>query len=79
MIVGPCAVEEVGAYLKEKYGSRNILLVPEHNDLATMSGKVERLTRCQVWKMIPLLPWTTARLFLQARRKGMLARVGFPF
>jgi len=79
LIVGPCAAEEVGIFLKQKYPRAKIFIVPEHNDLATMSGKVERLTRCRVWKMIPLLPWTTARLFLQARRNGMLARVGFPF
>jgi len=52
--------------------------VPEHNDLARMSGKVALLTRPKFWKMLPLMPWTTLGLLLQARRHGILARMITP-
>ena len=79
LVVGPCAAAEVGLFLKRTYPRRRVFIVPEHNDLAAMSGKVALLTWPRFWKMIPLPPWTTAWLILKARRQGILARMINPF
>ena len=78
LVVGPCAAAEVGDYLKQAYPRRRIYIVPEHNDLARMSGKVALLSRPKFWKMLPLMPWTALWLLLQARRRGLLARMITP-
>ena len=78
LVVGPCAAAEAGEYLKQVYPKRRVWIVPEHNDLARMSGKVALLTRPKFWKMLPLMPWTTLWLVLKARRRGILARLISP-
>jgi uncharacterized protein (DUF362 family) len=78
LVVGPCAVEEVGAYLKEKYGGRNLLLVPEHNDLANMSGYVMRLTKVNYFKLVPIPLLASVRALLKATLRGSHARVANP-
>lgn len=79
LVVGPCAAAEVGDELKRRYPRRRIFVVPEHNDLSRMSGKVARLTLPRVRQMLPLPPWTAAWLMLRAWRNGLLARTLNPF
>jgi uncharacterized protein (DUF362 family) len=78
LIVGPCAAAEAGDHIKRTYPGRRVFIVPEHNDLAAMSGKVAWLTRPKFWKMLPLAPWTTLGLLLKARKNGLLARLISP-
>jgi len=75
LVVGPCAAEEVGEYLKSKYRGRKIFIVPEHNDLASMSGKVVRLMRPNILGIVPLSPLTSVNLFIRARLNGSFARL----
>jgi uncharacterized protein (DUF362 family) len=79
LVVGPCAAGETGDYLKDKYPGRKIFIVPEHNDLANMSGKLARLMRPKITGMLPIPLWRTIYLTLKAARKGTTARIINPF
>jgi len=54
-------------------------MVREHNDIATMSGKVVRLTKTSYLGILPI-PFPTANwLLLKAARNGLLARICNPY
>jgi len=79
LVVGPCAANEVGRYLKQKYPKQRVYIVREHNDIATMSGKVVRLTKTSYLGILPI-PFTAATwLFFKAVRNGLLARICNPY
>lgn len=75
LVVGPCACDQALPALRRRYPDRQILTVPEHNDLMTN-------TRYQAWlmgvaplNMVPLHPALAAMTLLNARLHRLRARV----
>jgi len=54
LVVGPCACEEVGEALRQRYPDRQVYLVPEHNDLMTNTRYQARLMGVTPVRMVPL-------------------------
>jgi len=75
LIVGPCACEEVGDALAQRYPDRRIYRVEEHNDLMTNTQYQARLMGVTPVMMVPLNPLVSAFTLLQARLRGLTARV----
>ncbi len=75
LIVGPCACEEVGDLLAQRYPDRRIYQVPEHNDLMTNTRYQARLMGVTPVMMVPLNPLVSAFTLLQAKLHGLTARV----
>jgi len=75
LVVGPCACGEVGQTLQERYPDRHIYLVPEHNDLMSNTRYQARLMGVTPVAMVPLNPLVSAATLLQARLRGLSARV----
>jgi uncharacterized protein (DUF362 family) len=75
LVVGPCACEEVGDVLRNRYPNRRIYLVPEHNDLMTNTRYQARLMGVTPVMMVPLNPLISALTLLQAKLHGLTARV----
>jgi len=75
LIVGPCACEEVGDILRQRYPDRRIYQVPEHNDLMTNTRYQARLMGVTPVMMVPLNPLVSAFTLLQAKLHGLTARV----
>ncbi len=75
LIVGPCACEEVGDALRNRYPDRRIYQVPEHNDLMTNTRYQARLMGVTPVMMVPLNPLVSAFTLLQAKLHGLTARV----
>jgi uncharacterized protein (DUF362 family) len=79
LVVGPCAANEVGRYLKQKYPNQRVYIVREHNDIQTMSGKVVRLTGISLTDISPIPVPLAVWLFLKSWLKGMNAKVCNPY
>jgi hypothetical protein len=75
LVVGPCACEEVAGVLGQRYPDRKLYLAPEHNDLMTNTRYQARLMGVMPVKMVPLNPLVSAFTLLQARLRGLKARV----
>lgn len=75
LIVGPCACEEVGDILRQRYPDRHIYQVTEHNDLMTNTRYQARLMGVTPVMMVPLNPLVSAFTLLQAKLHGLTARV----
>ena len=75
LVVGPCACEEVGDVLAQRYPDRRIYRVPEHNDLMTNTRYQARLMGVTPVRMVPRNPLGAALTLLQARSHGLKARV----
>ncbi len=75
LIVGPCACEEVGDVLAQRYPDRRIYRVEEHNDLMTNTRYQARLMGVTPVMMVPLNPLVSAFTLLQAKLHGLTARV----
>jgi len=75
LIIGPCACEEVGDALARRYPDRHIYRVEEHNDLTTNTRYQARLMGVTPVRMVPLPPLVSALTLLQARLRGLTARV----
>jgi uncharacterized protein (DUF362 family) len=75
LIVGPCAVDEVAAYLRQRYPDRTVYTVDAHNDLMLNTTYQARLSGITPIKMVPLNPLASAWLLLQAKLHGLTARV----
>ena len=75
LIVGPCACEEVGDLLARRYPDRRIYKVNEHNDLMTNTRYQARLMGVTPVMMVPLNPLVSAFTLLQAKLRGLTARV----
>jgi hypothetical protein len=75
LVVGPCACEEVGDILRQRYPDRQVYLVPEHNDLMTNTRYQARLMGVTPVRMVPLNPLHAAWTLFQARLRGLTARV----
>jgi len=75
LIVGPCACEEVGDALAQRYPDRRVYWVEEHNDLMTNTRYQARLMGVTPVMMVPLNPLVSAFTLLQAKLRGLTARV----
>ncbi len=75
LIVGPCACEEVGELLAQRYPDRRIYQVTEHIDLMTNTHYQARLMGVTPVMMVPLNPLVSAFTLLQAKLRGLTARV----
>jgi hypothetical protein len=75
LIVGPCACDEVGEALRQRYPERKLYMVPEHNDLMANTRYQARLMGVTPVRMVPLNPLQSAWTLLQARWRGLNARV----
>ena len=72
LVVGKCAVEEVGEELKRKYG--NVILIPYCNDLAAVT---EALMKLMIIKATQIVPVSTLELIIEwikAKIHGSTAR-----
>jgi uncharacterized protein (DUF362 family) len=75
LVVGPCACEEALDTLRQRYPDRRLYLVPEHNDLMANTRYQARLMGVKPLRMVPLNPILSAWILLQARLRGLTARV----
>jgi uncharacterized protein (DUF362 family) len=75
LLVGPCAVEELETTLRARYPNRRIYTVPAHNDLMLNVRYQARLAGVTPVRMVPLNPLVSALTLLQARLRGLTARV----
>jgi len=75
LIVVPCACEEVGNLLAQRYPDRRIYRVEAHNDLMTNTRYQARLMGVTPVMMVPLNPLVSAFTLLQAKLRGLTARV----
>lgn len=78
LVVGPCACEEVAGLLRQLYPDRRLYLVPEHNDLMSNTRYQAKLMGVTPLDMVPLNPLASAFSLLQARLRGLTARVPPP-
>jgi len=78
LVVGPCAAAEVGDYLKQKYPREKIYIIPEHNDLANMSGAVMRLTKINYFRIVPVPFFSSGLALVRHLLRGSHARVANP-
>jgi uncharacterized protein (DUF362 family) len=79
LIVGPCACNEVGETVRQRYPSRRIYEVPEHNDLMANTRFQARLMGVKPLSLVPYNPGRTLWLLIQARLHGLKARVPPPW
>jgi len=79
LVVGPCAAGQACELIKEMYPGRKMLVVPEHNDLANMSGKLARLMRVNPLQDSPLPLYRAVWLLLKAKLNRTSARLINPF
>jgi hypothetical protein len=75
LIVGPCACDEAAGLLRRRYPRRKIYQVPEHNDLMANTRYQARLMGVKPLALVPLNPVASALTLLQARLRGLSARV----
>ena len=75
LVVGPCACEEAGNLLAQRYPDRRIYRVPEHNDLMSNTRYQACLMGVTPVNMVPLKPLISALTLLQAKLHGLTARV----
>jgi hypothetical protein len=75
LVVGPCACDEVGETLRQRYPDRRVYLVPEHNDLMSNTRYQARLMGITPVRMVPMHPLRAAWTLFQARLCGLKARV----
>ena len=74
LVVGPCAVEEVGGYLSEKYPGRKIVMVNFHNALAAVTGALMKFMKIKSMDVVPMNPISTFLVFLNAKMHGTTAQ-----
>ena len=74
LVVGPCAVVEVGGYLSEKYPGRKIVMVNFHNALAAVTGALMKFMKIKSTDIVPMNPISTFLVFLNAKMHGTTAQ-----
>jgi uncharacterized protein (DUF362 family) len=75
LVIGPCACDETVDILRQHYPERKIYQVPAHNDLMANTRYQARLMGIKPIQMVPLNPIASAVTLLQARLRGLTARV----
>ncbi len=74
MVVGPCAIDEVGKLLRERHGKKNVVLINYCNDLAAVTNTLLKFSGIKATRIVPLNPIKVIFLLLQARLHGSKAR-----
>ncbi|MDY7039321.1 MAG: DUF362 domain-containing protein [Chloroflexota bacterium] len=75
LVVGPCAVSEVADWLRARYPHCKVYTVNEHNDLMLNTTYQARLMGVTPVMMVPANPLLSAGSLIQARLRGLTARV----
>ncbi|MEW5785695.1 MAG: DUF362 domain-containing protein [Bacillota bacterium] len=75
LLAGKCAVEETGAYFKQKAAVGRVYQSPACNDLASTVRALTRLMKVNPMKLVPLHPLYSLALLAIARLRGSKARV----
>jgi uncharacterized protein (DUF362 family) len=75
LVVGPCAVEEVGRYLREKYGDKEVYMVNSHNDLCEVTSKLMNLMGINPLQLVPLKSSTIISTLISAQLHGSTAHI----
>jgi uncharacterized protein (DUF362 family) len=75
LVVGACAVNEVGAELRQRYPSRRIVEVDAHNDLRGITAGVATLMKIRPLDLVPLSPLRALWISLAARMHGLSTRM----
>ena len=75
LVVGPCAIEERGEELRNRYPDRRIMQVNAHNDLRGITNGLTRLMGVRPLDMVPMSRWRTLSLLAQARLHGLNSRL----
>jgi len=73
LVVGPCAIEEVGDYLSERYPDKKIVTVNFHNDLAAVLSALMKFMKIKSTDIVPMNPISTFLVFLNAKIHGTTA------
>jgi len=73
LVVGYCAIDEVGDKLKEEFGKRKVHFSGDCNNLADTLGALLYLCGVNGWDMIPLAPREFMELVEEARKHGTTA------
>jgi uncharacterized protein (DUF362 family) len=71
LVVGPCAVEEVGDYLKKKY--RKVVEVPYCNDLAAVTEALMKFMGLKATRIVPISTLSLIATWLKAKIHGSTA------
>jgi hypothetical protein len=74
LVVGPCAVEEVGDHLSRRYAGRKIVMVNFHNALADVTAALMKFMKIKSPELVPMNPISTFLVFLNAKMHGTTAR-----
>jgi uncharacterized protein (DUF362 family) len=75
LVVGDCAVNEVGAELRRRYPSRRIVEVDAHNDLRGITAGVATMMKIRPLDLVPLSPLRALWISLAARMHGLSTRM----
>jgi len=75
MVVGPCAVDEVGAYLQEKYGRKNVVLIRFCNDLAAVTDTLLKFMGIKATRVVPMSPLKVIFLWILSKLHGSRAHI----
>jgi uncharacterized protein (DUF362 family) len=75
LIVGRCAIKEVGDLLVQKLGKKNVYFSGHCNDLCATTSAMCHLMKVSPLKFAPMPPLSAARLLLLARLHKSQARV----
>ncbi len=73
LLVGPCAIEEVGEFLKNEYPEKKIRTVNAHNDLAGVTSALMSFTNVSSTDVLPL-SFGTLLAYLKAKLHGSSAK-----
>ncbi len=73
LVVGPCAITEVAATLRERLGKKQVLLVKGDNNLRGIFAALARLMKVNPLTMVPLNPLILLALAFKAKLKGSKA------
>jgi len=73
MVVGPCAIDEVGKLLRERHGKKNVVLINYCNDLAAVTNILLKFSGIKATRIVPLNPIKVIFLLLQAKLHGSKA------
>jgi uncharacterized protein (DUF362 family) len=75
LMVGACAINDRGEYLRRRYPDRRIIEVDARNDLRGITAGLATLMKVRPLDMVPLNPVRSLWVYLQARLHGLNSRM----
>jgi len=75
LVVGTCAINDLGAYLRRRYPDRRIIQVDAHNDLRGITAGLATLMKVRPLDLVPLNPLRSLWILLQAKLRGLNSRL----